>query len=106
METPDPRLAALGARIRKFRQEQGWTRLAAAKAAGISPRFFSQLENGQGNISVRRLMDVADSLKVELGAISHAAMDYQDEFDKILKSGKTMKEVFGGIHETISELTR
>jgi hypothetical protein len=43
---------------------------------------------------------------VELEAISHAAMDYQDEFDKILKSGKTMKEVFGGIHETISELIR
>jgi len=69
MDSPDPRLAALGARIRQIRQERGWTRLAAAKTAGISPRFFSQLENGQGNISVRRLMDVADSLEVELGTL-------------------------------------
>jgi hypothetical protein len=45
-------------------------------------------------------------LKVEMEAISHAAMDYQDEFDKILKSGKTMKDVFSGINETIAGLIR
>jgi hypothetical protein len=39
-------------------------------------------------------------------AISHVAMDYQDEFDRILKSGKTMKEVFGGIQSTINTLIR
>ena len=69
MKTLDPRLAALGTRVRQFRQERGWTRVAAAKTAGISPRFFSQLEAGQGNISVRRLMDVADALEVELGQL-------------------------------------
>ena len=45
-------------------------------------------------------------LKVEMEAISQMSLDYQAEFDKILKSGKTMKEVFGGIHETISGLIR
>ena len=45
-------------------------------------------------------------LKVEMEAISQVAMDYEGEFDRILKSGKTMKEVFGGIHETISGLIR
>ncbi len=44
------------------------------------------------------------TLKVELEAISQAAVDYQQEFDRILKSGKTMKEVFGGINTTITSL--
>jgi len=45
-------------------------------------------------------------LKVEMEAISQAAVDYQGEFDRILKSGKTMKEVFGSIHSTIDGLIR
>ena len=45
-------------------------------------------------------------LKVELEAISQAATEYQQEFDRILKSGKTMKEVFGGINTTITGLIR
>jgi CRP/FNR family transcriptional regulator, cyclic AMP receptor protein len=45
-------------------------------------------------------------LKVEMEAISQAACEYQAEFDKILRSGKTMKEVFGGINETIEGLIR
>ena len=45
-------------------------------------------------------------LKVELEAISQAATDYQKEFDRILKSGKTMKEVMGGINSTITSLIR
>lgn len=45
-------------------------------------------------------------LKVELEAISQAATDYQQEFDRILKSGKTMKEVMGGINSTITSLIR
>ena len=32
-------------------------------------------------------------LKVEIEAIIHAELDYQTEFDKILKSCKTMKGV-------------
>ncbi len=45
-------------------------------------------------------------LKVEMEAISQAAVDYQTEFDKILKSGRTMKDVFAGINETIDDLIR
>lgn len=35
-----------------------------------------------------------------------AAADYQTEFDKILKSGKNMKDVFSGINDTIDGLIR
>ncbi|MDA8560574.1 hypothetical protein N9L33_02115 [Nitrospinae bacterium] len=39
-------------------------------------------------------------LKVEMEAIIHAELDYQTEFDKILKSCKTMKGIFVFINET------
>ena len=45
-------------------------------------------------------------LKVEMEAIGHAAMEYEAEFDKILKSGKTMKDVFASINDTIDGLIR
>jgi CRP-like cAMP-binding protein len=75
----------------------------------LDPKLFDKLKDKFIAVLVNRISEMNTSLvrlKVELEAISHAAMDYQDEFDKILKSGKTMKEVFGGIHETISELIR
>ena len=75
----------------------------------LDQKLFDKLKDKFIAVLVNRISEMNTSLvrlKVELEAISHAAMDYQDEFDKILKSGKTMKEVFGGIHETISELIR
>ena len=45
-------------------------------------------------------------LKVEMEAISHAELDYQTDFDKILKSCKTMKGVFVGINKTVERLIR
>jgi hypothetical protein len=45
-------------------------------------------------------------LKVEMEAISHAELDYQTEFDKTLKSCKTMKGVFVCINETFERLVR
>jgi CRP-like cAMP-binding protein len=60
-------------------------------------------------VLVNRICEMNTSLvrlKVEMEAISQAAMDYQTEFDKILKSGKTMKDVFEGINETIDGLIR
>jgi hypothetical protein len=45
-------------------------------------------------------------LKVEMKAISHAELDYQTEFDKILKSCKTMKGVCMCINKTFERLVR
>ncbi len=67
----------------------------------IKDKFIAVLVHRVGEMNTALVR-----LKVELEAISHAAMDYQVEFEKIVKSGKTMQEVFGGIHETISGLIR
>jgi XRE family aerobic/anaerobic benzoate catabolism transcriptional regulator len=58
----DDLLVSLGRRARAIRQERGWTLRDVAERSGLSPRFLVQLEAGRGNISVRRLADVARAL--------------------------------------------
>jgi XRE family transcriptional regulator, aerobic/anaerobic benzoate catabolism transcriptional regulator len=57
-------LRSLGQRARARRLEKGWTLREVAERSGVSPRFLVQLEAGRGNISVRRLADVARALEV------------------------------------------
>lgn len=59
-------LRALGQRARARRLERGWTLRDVAQRSGVSPRFLVQLEAGRGNISVRRLADLAKALEVPL----------------------------------------
>lgn len=59
---PDPLLLSLGRRARTLRLDRGWTLREVAERSGLSPRFLVQLESGQGNISVKRLADVARAL--------------------------------------------
>ena len=56
-------LAGLGRRARAHRLARGWTLREVAERSGVSPRFLVQLEAGRGNISVRRLADVAQALE-------------------------------------------
>ena len=88
-----------------------------AKVLKLDPKMFEKLKPETReklkdkfiNVLVSRISEMNTALvrlKVEMEAISQAATDYQTEFDKILKSGKTMKDVFAGINETIDELIR
>jgi XRE family aerobic/anaerobic benzoate catabolism transcriptional regulator len=55
-------LDAVGAEVRRKREAAGWSRRKLADASGVSERFLSQLEGGDGNISLRRFADVARAL--------------------------------------------
>ncbi len=55
-------LRTLGVAVRGRRTELRMTMRELAKKAGVSERFLVQLENGDGNISVARLEDVAEGL--------------------------------------------
>jgi XRE family transcriptional regulator, aerobic/anaerobic benzoate catabolism transcriptional regulator len=66
---PEGLLAALGRRARSRRLERGWTLREVAERSGVSQRFLVQLEAGRGNISVRRLDDVARALKTTAAAL-------------------------------------
>ncbi len=60
---PDDLLSALGRRTRQRRLARGWTIRDVAERSGVSPRYLVQLESGRGNISVRRLADIAEALE-------------------------------------------
>jgi XRE family aerobic/anaerobic benzoate catabolism transcriptional regulator len=60
---PDAFLLALGHRARALRIGHGWTLRAVAERSGLSPRFLVQLEAGRGNISIKRLADLARALE-------------------------------------------
>ena len=62
-------LAELGRRVRARRLERGCTLRDVAERSGVSPRFLVQLEAGRGNISVRRLADVARALDTTPAAL-------------------------------------
>jgi XRE family aerobic/anaerobic benzoate catabolism transcriptional regulator len=55
-------LGTLSRRARRLRQERGLTLRALATRSGLSLRFLMAIESGQGNISVRRLADLAAAL--------------------------------------------
>jgi XRE family aerobic/anaerobic benzoate catabolism transcriptional regulator len=65
----DPLLLALGRRARARRLDRGWTLREVAERSGVSPRFLVQLEAGRGNISVRRLADLARALDTTPAAL-------------------------------------
>lgn len=52
-------LATLGRRVRGLRQGQGLTLRTLADRSGLSLRFLMEVEAGRGNISVKRLADLA-----------------------------------------------
>src|SRR5258708_38140394 len=52
----------IGAKVRELRVESHLTIKGLAQQSGLSVRFISQLESGQGNISIVRLADIASAL--------------------------------------------
>jgi XRE family aerobic/anaerobic benzoate catabolism transcriptional regulator len=69
-------LELVGQRVRQARVERHWTIRELAERSGVSVRFLVQLEAGHGNISVKRLADLAQAFK--LSAADLLAEDHPD----------------------------
>jgi transcriptional regulator with XRE-family HTH domain len=55
----------LGQRLRRFREDRGWTQAALAEHAGVSKPYLSELEGGAGRRpSGQILLQLADALGV------------------------------------------
>ena len=61
-----PLLRRVASRVRARRDRLGLTARELAERAGLSPRFVSQLENGQANIAIGRLAAVAEVMGLEV----------------------------------------
>lgn len=57
-------LQAVGVKVSEARTERGWTLRELAERSGLSVRFLVQLEAGRGNISIKRLADLAGAFGV------------------------------------------
>ncbi len=66
-------LQTVGARVRALRDEKSLSRRELSRLSGVSERFLSQLERGQGNISLSRLADVCEALATTPSAILSGA---------------------------------
>jgi transcriptional regulator with XRE-family HTH domain len=67
--TDDAALArAFGARVREERERKGMTQEQLGIASGIASSTVSHIENGRrGNVSLSRIMRIADALGCEPG---------------------------------------
>lgn len=68
-------LETLGRRVRAARSARGWTIRELAEHSGLSLRFLVQLEAGGANISVKRLADVAEALRIPAADLLAGAAD-------------------------------
>ena len=59
-------LKSLGRSVRHWRRQRGYSRRELSSSSGLSARFLADLEAGRGNISLRRLDDLARALGVPL----------------------------------------
>ena len=57
-------LELVGQHVRQARVERHWTIRELAERSGVSVRFLVQLESGRGNISVKRLADLARAFRL------------------------------------------
>ncbi|MEZ4297958.1 MAG: shikimate kinase [Polyangiaceae bacterium] len=62
----DPRLLALGDRVRARRKEMALTLRELSERSGVSERFLVSLEGGRANVSVARLFEIADALGTDV----------------------------------------
>src|SRR3954469_6638727 len=63
---PDWPAEQLGQRLRELRNARGLRLSDLAQASGLSVSFLSQVEQGQSDIAVGRLMRIAHALQVQL----------------------------------------
>jgi XRE family aerobic/anaerobic benzoate catabolism transcriptional regulator len=68
-----PRLLRLvAARVRGIRQSRGWSRSELALRSGLSVRFLARIEAGDGNVSLVRLVHLAEALDTTPEALLRA----------------------------------
>ena len=68
-------LEVLGRRVREIRIARGWTLRELGELSGVSLRVLVQLETGRGNISVKRLADLADAFGIHPAELLREPVD-------------------------------
>ena len=70
--------ASIGGRIRKIREERGYTREQLAEYADISSDFLWQIETGRKSMKVQNLAKIAAALDVPADYLIYGRDPYKD----------------------------
>lgn len=62
----DPRLVALGERVRQIRKEKGLSQEALADLAGIDRSYMGHIERGDQNITLTKIFQIAKALEIPI----------------------------------------
>jgi XRE family aerobic/anaerobic benzoate catabolism transcriptional regulator len=65
-------LSLLAARVRRLRESNGWSRAELSARSGLSVRFLARIESGDGNVSLLRLVHLAEALDTTPDALLRA----------------------------------
>ncbi len=69
MEKRHPNLVKIGKKIREIRKEKGFSQEAFAAEAQMGRTYMGRIERGEQNISIQNLIQIALTLKVEVGEL-------------------------------------
>lgn len=59
------RSKCLGKNIAYYRQQKGWSQEILAEKVDLSREYITRVENGQKNISLKKLFAITDALEIE-----------------------------------------
>lgn len=71
-QAADGALHLLASRVRRLRESRGWARAELASRSGLSVRFLARIESGEGNVSLVRLVHLAEALDTTPDALLRA----------------------------------
>ncbi len=69
MEKRHPNLIKIGKRIREIRKQKGFSQEAFAAEAQLGRTYMGRVERGEQNISIQNLIQIALTLRVEVGEL-------------------------------------
>lgn len=64
-----PNLVKIGKKIREARKNAGFSQEGFAYEVGIARTYMGRVERGEQNISIQNLINIAITLKMEVGAL-------------------------------------
>lgn len=62
-------LVAFGKRVRSIRKEKGLSQEAFAALAGIDRSYMGHIERGEKNITLTKIYQISDALKVDIKSL-------------------------------------
>ena len=68
-DTESPHLRKVGARVKKLREERGWSQMRLAARSGVNRVYLSGIERGIRNFTILHLAKLTRALKVTAASL-------------------------------------